>query len=105
MSEGIGYLGQRATYSNNEDSILFIRPNYIGFDNNISSTEPSWKIKHESGFGFVNGENLIFEIKNDLIKSTKKVNFEQNLTFGINNAQGALEYQKTAEGFYNLYVR
>ena len=105
MSEGIGYLGQRATYSNNEDSILFIRPNYIGFDNNISSTEPSWKIKYESGFGFVNGESLIFEIKNDLIKSTKKVNFEQNLTFGINNTQGALEYQKTAEGFYNLYVR
>ena len=58
-----------------------------------------------SGFNFTNNEALIFEIKNESIRATQKANFEQNVVFGKNNSLGALDYQKTSEGYYNLYVR
>ena len=103
LKEGIKYFGQEATYLD-ETSIIFIKPEFIGFGSN-DSTVPAWKIKNESGFVFTNDENSIFEIKNDLIKSSQRANFEQGVVFGKNDSSGTLDYQKTAEGFYNLYVR
>lgn len=104
LTEGIKYFGQEAIYSNNS-SVIFINPNFIGFDSKIDSVDPAWKMKMNSGFNFTNNEALIFEIKNESIRATQKANFEQNVVFGKNNSLGALDYQKTSEGYYNLYVR
>lgn len=104
LDQGIEYFGSQATYSDS-NSILFIKPSSIGFDSAIDSLKPTWEIKMNSGFIFTNNENSIFEIKNDLIKSSQKVNFEQNVVFGEGNNAGTLDYQKTSDGYYNLYVR
>lgn len=102
LIDGIKYYGQEAIYSN-DSSIVFIRPDFIGFDSNIESINPTWKIRSDSSFSFTNNDNLIFEIKNNSVRSTQKVNFENNITFGKGET-GILDYQTTSNG-YNLYVR
>ena len=102
LGQDIKYLGLEAKYSN-KNSLSIIRPNYIGFDSNVDSIEPAWKIEQNDGFIFSKNNFSIFEIKNDIVTSNQKVEFKNNVVFGEDNS-GMLDYQK-AENGYNLFVR
>lgn len=111
LVDGISYIGQSAKYYNN-DFTIFIQPGSIGFDKQKNSTAPSWKINYlgskDKGFSFSQSstqDSPIFEINPQNVRSLQKVNFEQGIVFGKEGDSGRMEYQKTAEGYYNLYVR
>ena len=111
LVEGVSYIGQSAKYYNN-DFTIFIQPGSIGFDKQKNSTAPSWKINYlgskDKGFSFSQSstqDSPIFEINPQNVRSLQKVNFEQGIVFGKEGDSGRMEYQKTAEGYYNLYVR
>lgn len=111
LVDGVSYIGQSAKYYNN-DFTIFIQPGSIGFDKQKNSAAPSWKINYlgdkDKGFSFSQNniqDSPIFEINPQNVRSLQKVNFEQGVVFGKEGEKGVMEYQKTAEGYYNLYVR
>lgn len=116
LIKGVFYEGNEAKFStlindsNNKPSTIFINPLFIGTNTAINAANPIQKIQMDNGFdfAFVSDNNFLstFQIQSDVIKSSKKSVFQQEVIFGNEelNDIGVLEYRPTANG-YDLYVR
>ena len=101
----IFYKGNQLRISNQEQSQnVNIGGDYIGYSTDITETINQKIIMSKGQFDFqFTGNEAAFQIRNDLVTSTQKVNFQQNVVFGEGET-GILEYQTSNNG-YNLFVR
>lgn len=116
LIKGVFYEGNEAKFStlindsNNKPSTIFINPLFIGTNTAINAANPIQKIQMDNGFdfAFVSDNNFLstFQIQSDVIKSSKKSVFQQEVIFGNEelNDIGVLEYRPATNG-YDLYVR
>lgn len=114
--KGVFYEGNEAKFStltndsNNKPSTIFINPLFIGTNTAINAVSPNQKIQMDNGFDFTfaskNDFLSTFQIQSDIIKSSKKSVFQQEVIFGNEESEniGVLEYRPATNG-YDLYVR
>lgn len=114
--EGVFYEGNEAKFStlindsNNKTSTIFINPLFIGTNTAINAASPNQKIQMDNGFDFAffsnNNFSSTFQIQSDVIKSSRKSVFQQEVVFGNEELEniGVLEYKPATNG-YDLYVR
>lgn len=105
IKDGVSFFGNEIKISNASKQIydtIYLDSNSIGASNKKEDSTPTQKIQMSGNFDFIFDNTSRFLIQNDLIRATSKVNFQENVVFGVEN--NSLEYQKTANG-YNLFVR